>query len=164
MAAVLLIGLAALLMLEGAAQVPIGAGLAPALIHEAETVLAGGQAPIARPPHEDILPIRHYIIPPGRPEVTVPILMYHYIRYYDSPTDRVGSDLSVSPDDFRVQMDFLAANGYHPIDFNDLRGYLHGTQVLPSRPVILTFDDGYADFFTAAYPVLAEHDFKAVSY
>jgi peptidoglycan/xylan/chitin deacetylase (PgdA/CDA1 family) len=36
--------------------------------------------------------------------------------------------------------------------------------VLPSKPVILSFDDGYADFYTTAYPVLAQHGFKAVSY
>src|SRR4030088_3603267 len=35
---------------------------------------------------------------------------------------------------------------------------------LPSRPVVLTFDDGYADFFTAAVPVLQSHGFTATSF
>ena len=165
MAAVLLIGVAALLGLEALAQAPIGGKVAPAVMSGAQAILAGGGSHSnGGPRHEDIVPIRHYVIPAGRPEVTVPILMYHYIRYFQDPNDRVGSDLSVSPDDFRAQMDYLRANGYHPVDFQDLRGYLHGDQVLPSRPVILTFDDGYADFYTTAYPVLAQHDFKAVSY
>ena len=168
LAAVLLIGVAALLALAAIAQAPIGNGIPPAVAEKAQAVLAGKSAPAnpanANPKHEDIVPVRHYVIPPGRPEVTVPILMYHYIRYYNNSADRLGDDLSVNPDDFRAQMDYLKANGYHPVDFDDLRGYLHGTQVLPSRPVILTFDDGYADFYTTAYPILAQHNFKAVSY
>jgi peptidoglycan/xylan/chitin deacetylase (PgdA/CDA1 family) len=167
MAAVLLIGLAALLTLGAINQAPIGSGVTPAIVNKAQAVLAGTGAPapaVAKPSHEDIVPVRHFVIPPGRAEITVPILMYHYIRYYNDPRDAVGDDLSVNPDAFRAQMDYLKANDYHPIDFNDLRGYLHGTQVLPSRPVILTFDDGYADFYTTAYPVLEQHDFKAVSY
>jgi len=50
------------------------------------------------------------------------------------------------------------------ITFRDLRGYLTGARGLPSQPVILTFDDGYEDFYTAALPVLLSHDFKAVAY
>jgi peptidoglycan/xylan/chitin deacetylase (PgdA/CDA1 family) len=90
--------------------------------------------------------------------------MYHYIRVNPDPLDRLGYDLSVTPADFRLQMDWLAANGYHPIDFEDLRGYLLGHGTLPARPVVITLDDGYRDLYTTAYPVLREHDFKAVAY
>jgi peptidoglycan/xylan/chitin deacetylase (PgdA/CDA1 family) len=96
--------------------------------------------------------------------VKVPILMYHYIRVNPDPRDRLGFALSVTPADFVAQMDWLAANGYHPITFRDLHAYLSGATGLPSRPVVLTFDDGYEDFYTAALPVLIAHDFKAVSY
>src|SRR5262249_48520329 len=85
------------------------------------------------------------MIPPSPPTVRVPILMYHYVRISPNPSDRLGFNLSVTPADFSRQMDWLAANGYHPIDFDDLRGYLLGREDLPSRPVILTFDDGYRD-------------------
>jgi peptidoglycan/xylan/chitin deacetylase (PgdA/CDA1 family) len=101
---------------------------------------------------------------PGPANVRVPILMYHYIRVNPDPRDTLGFNLSVTPPDFAAQMDWLAANGYHPITFRDLHAYLGGTASLPSRPVILTFDDGYADFYTTALPVLIRHDFKAVSY
>lgn len=104
------------------------------------------------------------MIPPGRPTVRVPILMYHYIRVSSDPGDRLGFNLSVTPADFSRQMDWLAANGYHPIDFDDLRGYLLGQEDLPSRPVILSFDDGYRDMYTTAFPILRSHQFKAVSY
>jgi peptidoglycan/xylan/chitin deacetylase (PgdA/CDA1 family) len=103
-------------------------------------------------------------VPAGRAAVRVPILMYHYIRVNPDPGDRLGFNLSVTPADFARQMDWLAANGYHPIDFDDLRGYLLGRGGLPERPVVLTFDDGYRDLYTTAYPVLRAHGFKAVSY
>lgn len=105
------------------------------------------------------------VIPVGRSSISVPILMYHYIR--TPPTmvsDKVGYNLSVSPEEFRAQMDWLAANGYHPVDFNDLRAYFTGSQALPSEPVIITFDDGYRDLYTTAYPILQAHNFKAVAY
>lgn len=103
-------------------------------------------------------------LPPGRASVRVPILMYHYIRINPDPRDQLGFNLSVTPADFASQMDWLAANAYHPIDFDDLRGYLLGHESLPEKPVVLTFDDGYRDMYTTAFPILRAHGFKAVSY
>ena len=104
------------------------------------------------------------VVPPGRSPVRVPILMYHYIRVNPDPGDRLGFNLSVTPADFRLQMDWLYDNDYHPVDFDDLRAYLFGNQSLPSRPVVLTFDDGYRDMYTTAFPILRVHQFKGVSY
>jgi peptidoglycan/xylan/chitin deacetylase (PgdA/CDA1 family) len=96
----------------------------------------------------------------------VPILMYHYIRVpTDSQAnDRVGWDLSTPPDVFKTQMDYLDEHGYHPITLTDFRDYLKGSRPLPDRPIVLTFDDGYADLYTQAFPVLKHHHFKAVAY
>jgi peptidoglycan/xylan/chitin deacetylase (PgdA/CDA1 family) len=115
------------------------------------------------PRHEDIVRVHKLEIPLGRSPVDVPIVMYHHVRVYNG-SDAVQADLSVTPDEFRAQMDWLWANDYHPVGFTELRAYLHGRQPLPSRPLILTFDDGYLDFYTTAYPILAQHGFKAVSY
>jgi peptidoglycan/xylan/chitin deacetylase (PgdA/CDA1 family) len=104
------------------------------------------------------------MVPAGRPSVSVPILMYHYIRFNPDPHDALGASLSVTPDDFNAQMDWLARNGYHPIDLDDLRGYLLAGAVLPSKPIVITLDDGYRDLYTSAYPVLKRHQFKAVAY
>jgi peptidoglycan/xylan/chitin deacetylase (PgdA/CDA1 family) len=104
------------------------------------------------------------MIPPGRSVIRVPILMYHYVRVNPDPRDRLGFNLSVTPADFKSQMDWLVGNDYHPIDFDDLRGYLLGHGELPARPVVITLDDGYRDLYTAAFPILRAHGFKAVSY
>src|SRR5919109_803101 len=50
------------------------------------------------------------MVPAGRPAVSVPILMYHYIRDNPDPGDVLGVNLSVSPAVFRSQMDWLARN------------------------------------------------------
>lgn len=101
---------------------------------------------------------------PGPSTVKVPILTYHYIRTNPDSHDRLGYALSVSPADFAAQMDWLAANGFHTVTTADLYAYLSGAHGLPSRPVILTFDDGYADFYDTALPILRAHDFTAVAY
>lgn len=108
---------------------------------------------------------RHQIIPLGARSIDLPILMYHYIRTPPSTrTDMLGFKLTVSPQDFQSQMGWLDANGYHPVDFNDVRAYFAGVSPLPTKPVIITLDDGYADLFTTAFPILAVHRFKAVAY
>lgn len=104
------------------------------------------------------------VVPLGRSAIRVPILMYHYIRINPVPGDQLGFNLSVTPDDFRAQMDWLTANDYHPVDFNDLRAYFEGRQPLPARPLVITLDDGYKDLYTTAYPILRAHGFKAVAY
>jgi peptidoglycan/xylan/chitin deacetylase (PgdA/CDA1 family) len=101
----------------------------------------------------------------GRQTIDLPILLYHYIRTPPSIyVERLGYNLSVSPRDFEVQMDWLASHGYHPVDFNDVRAYFAGARPLPSKPVVITLDDGYRDLYTTAYPILASHGFKAVAY
>jgi peptidoglycan/xylan/chitin deacetylase (PgdA/CDA1 family) len=104
------------------------------------------------------------MIPAGAGAIKVPMLTYHYIRTNPNRSDRMGFALSVTPADFAAQMDWLARNNYHTITTEDLYAYLKGMRGLPSRPVILTFDDGYADFYTTALPILRSHDFTAVAY
>jgi len=108
---------------------------------------------------------RREIVPLGSPSIRMPILMYHYVRTPPSiKTDQVGFRLSVSPADFQAQMDWLGSNHYHPVNFNQTRAYFAGTTALPSRPIVITFDDGYQDLYTTAFPILRAHGFTAVAY
>ena len=108
---------------------------------------------------------RHQVVPLGASVIRVPILMYHYIRRPPSMrTDLLGYRLSVAPDDFRAQMDWLYTHQYHAVNFDQIRAYFAGLQPLPARPVVITLDDGYKDLYTDAYPILAEHGFTAVAY
>jgi peptidoglycan/xylan/chitin deacetylase (PgdA/CDA1 family) len=91
----------------------------------------------------------------------VPILMYHYIRVAPNPADRIGVDLSVAPEMFVAQMDYLQREGYQTVTLAQLRRAIRGEEGLPPRPVVLTFDDGYEDFYHVAWPVLREHGFSS---
>ena len=95
---------------------------------------------------------------------TVPVLMYHYIRVNPNPQDSVGFRLSVNPQNFSAQMDYLAQQGYHTITLDDLGGFFFSHASLPSKPIILTFDDGYSDFHDEAFPILKSHSFKAINF
>lgn len=94
----------------------------------------------------------------------VPVLMYHYIRVNPVASDRVGFNLSVTPANFTAQMDYLAAHGYHTITLDDLGGALFSKTSLPAKPIVITFDDGYADCYYSAYPILQSHGFKALNF
>ncbi len=93
--------------------------------------------------------------------IRVPILMYHYVSVPPPDADKYRLDLSVTPDAFETQMDYMQINGYHPIRLSDLTDYLVNGTPLPAKPVVLTFDDGYSDIYENAYPILKNHKFAA---
>ena len=101
---------------------------------------------------------------PLGPVTYVPIVYYHYIRINPNPWDRVGFSLSTPPAMFRMQMQYLADHGFHVISLHQAVVAIKNHSGLPSRPVVLTFDDGYADFYTAAIPILRSHGFTATSF
>ncbi len=86
----------------------------------------------------------------------VPILMYHYISTPPENANNYRVTLSVPPETFRAQMQYLADNGYTTITLNDLSRAITDKQDLPAKPIILTFDDGYLDNYENAYPILQE--------
>jgi peptidoglycan/xylan/chitin deacetylase (PgdA/CDA1 family) len=98
--------------------------------------------------------------PDGIPrQIRVPILMYHHI---DNPPPNAGAirrDLSVTPRDFEAQLRYLKQEGYESITLNDLILYLTVGKPLPPKPIVFTFDDGYTDAYTHAYPLLRQFGF-----
>jgi peptidoglycan/xylan/chitin deacetylase (PgdA/CDA1 family) len=86
---------------------------------------------------------------------SIPVFMYHSI----SKTPK--NDLCVSPKQFEKQLRTLIMGGFTPITASELASaYEKGTQ-LPSHPFIITFDDGYADNYTSAFPILKKYKAKA---
>ncbi len=98
-------------------------------------------------------------IPQGR-SVNVPILMYHYVGLNPDLHDHARDILSVTPDNFDAQLSYLESSGFTAIDFETLYNGLKGIGGLPAKPILLTFDDGYIDFFINAYPILQRHHMK----
>lgn len=96
--------------------------------------------------------------------LTVPVLMYHYIRVNPSPSDIVGYNLSVTPENFGLQMEYLSTHNYHVITPDDLVPALLQNAPLPEKPIIITFDDGYADSHDNALPILQKFGFKGIEF
>jgi peptidoglycan/xylan/chitin deacetylase (PgdA/CDA1 family) len=89
--------------------------------------------------------------------------MYHYIRVNPVASDRLGFNLSVTPTDFAAQMEWLVKNGYHTVFPSELSAAMTQGASLPTKPIVLTFDDGYRDFYAAAWPVLKQFGLKSSS-
>ena len=64
-------------------------------------------------------------------------------------------------EDFEQEMGLLASAGFHSISLSDLRNWSRALVSLTPKPIIITFDDGYAGNFRHALPVLIEHGFTA---
>jgi len=91
-----------------------------------------------------------------------PILMYHSISEHTSPKYK---PFAVSPALFAEHMACLHQLAYTPITVTQfINARVKGSSALPERPVILTFDDGFADFFTGAFPMLLHYGFPATLY
>ena len=88
----------------------------------------------------------------------VPILMYHYVSVPPAGADIYRRDLSVTPALFESHLKYLTDAGYHVITLDDLLYALTQGRELPTKPIILTFDDGYEDNYTNAFPLLQKYD------
>ena len=93
---------------------------------------------------------------------TFEVFCYHDVR------DQVDGDLEqestvLSTRNMARHFAWIEAHGYHPISINDLLEAQSGKKPLPSKAVLLTFDDGYKSFYTRVYPLLKLYQYPAVS-
>ncbi|HTY37217.1 MAG TPA: polysaccharide deacetylase family protein [Bacteroidota bacterium] len=93
---------------------------------------------------------------------SIPVLMYHRVLEQGDTTP--GHGIWVSASQFRSQLASLKRRGFQTITFRQYERFVRGELTLPSKPIILTFDDGYEDNYRVAFPLLQEHGFSAVIY
>jgi peptidoglycan/xylan/chitin deacetylase (PgdA/CDA1 family) len=92
----------------------------------------------------------------------IPILMYHSISSHGGPRFR---QWTVAPERFEEHLAYLAQSHYTPVTITQLVACrTRGDDALPAQPVVITFDDGYADFHENALPALHRHGFGATLY
>ena len=84
----------------------------------------------------------------------VPVLMYHHVHPLKSP-------LNVQPDVFERQLATLKNAGYRSLTIEQFADYMNGTPV-PDKSVLITFDDGYLNNYTYAYPLLKKYGMTGV--
>ena len=86
----------------------------------------------------------------------VPILAYHVIA--KPPPEARYPELFVSPSAFAAQMRRLARHGYHVVTLQQVYNFWHRGGLLPQRPIVLSFDDGFSNWHTVAYRILRRYD------
>jgi peptidoglycan/xylan/chitin deacetylase (PgdA/CDA1 family) len=96
--------------------------------------------------------------------INVPILMYHRIDYLRQTLPAMTRRLTVDPGDFARQMAWLKANGFHTLTQSQLLAALLHRVALPSKPIVVTFDDGYRDVLGKASPVIQQLGLHATEY
>jgi peptidoglycan/xylan/chitin deacetylase (PgdA/CDA1 family) len=96
----------------------------------------------------------------------VPVLLYHRLiakqnrhRVEDENIDRA---YAIFDTDFAAQMDYLHRSGYSTISLDEFIAYQKDGQPLPPKPIIITFDDGFASNYFHAFPVLKKHRMTAI--
>ncbi len=94
-----------------------------------------------------------------KPKKPVAILMYHSIRVYNNSADKIGTGLSVPQSIFDTEMKALKDSGFQSIS---LSNYYSGK--LPAKPVVISFDDGYDNAYTQAFPVLKKYGYIGIFY
>jgi peptidoglycan/xylan/chitin deacetylase (PgdA/CDA1 family) len=93
-----------------------------------------------------------FFIPPTK---GIPVLMYHKV------SESTADGLSVPEKVFESHLEYLRENNYQTLSFSDLVNLHETGGKLPSKPVILTFDDAYADFAERALPMIRKFHFRA---
>ena len=88
----------------------------------------------------------------------LPILMYHRVSPTGLPET---SRYRVTPESFEEQLRYLRVAGYYSVSIEDWHVAMEKKRPLPGRAVVFTFDDGYSDFLTYAWPLLKRYGFSA---
>ena len=97
--------------------------------------------------------------------VHVPILLYHYVEHVKDKKDTIRQSLNIYPETLKSQIETLKNAGYIFVTPSDLAKVLNGTaENFPKKTVILSFDDGYMDFYTDVFPILKQENVRAVAY
>lgn len=89
-----------------------------------------------------------------RDSVRLPVLMYHSVS-------EIMDDFSITPETFESSLKTITDFGYTPVSFNQVIDYVYNGTVLPEKPILITFDDGYTNNYTYAFPILKRFGYPA---
>lgn len=93
-----------------------------------------------------------------RSSIQIPIIMYHGI----TKSGGEESEYFISQSRFENDLKWYKDHGYTSVLPSQLIAYVENGSRLPEKPVLLTFDDGYANNYLYAFPLLEKYQMKAV--
>jgi peptidoglycan/xylan/chitin deacetylase (PgdA/CDA1 family) len=92
--------------------------------------------------------------------VKVPVIMYHSVAVNPDPNDTYQISLA----EFKSEMDYINSNGYTTLTNDEYYNIITKKSPMPSKPILLTFDDATLNFYNNALPVLKQYGMKATLY
>jgi peptidoglycan/xylan/chitin deacetylase (PgdA/CDA1 family) len=111
-------------------------------------------APAGLSAHEALRPVVGAVPATDAAPVRIPILMYHSIGAPDQ-------NLSVAPSEFRAEVAWLHRAGFTAVTLQEWWDSWHGGAPLPARPVVISLDDGFANWYSSALPILETYHWPA---
>ena len=91
----------------------------------------------------------------------IPILMYHSISAVDESRSHPYYRTATSVEVFEEQVSFLRENGYSAVSLSDAVSLTQGPAKAAAKCFVMTFDDGFQDFYRQAYPILSRNGYTA---
>lgn len=80
----------------------------------------------------------------------VPVLYYHSVR------ESADNEVTINPETLKTQLKYIKDQGYVTLTISDLKAYLLNNAPIPKKSIVITFDDGYMDNYSNAFPILKD--------
>ena len=108
-----------------------------------------------------VLPLDLVSRPEPADSLRVPVLVYHNIQPAGTSNAIRSAELTMRPEVFAAQMQYLKVNGFHVVSLAALTDAIEGKRTLPRPAVVITFDDGRVNQYAYAFPILKKLGFTA---
>jgi peptidoglycan/xylan/chitin deacetylase (PgdA/CDA1 family) len=99
-----------------------------------------------------------------KPLAGIPVLMYHSVSADAEPGVPPYYRVTTSPKNFRCQMQWIREDGRTAVDLATALRLLESDPAAARTAVVITFDDGFRDFYTEAWPILSDLGFTATMF
>lgn len=100
----------------------------------------------------------------GEKKIKIPIVMYHYVEYVKDAGDLIRKRLDIAPSLFEGHLQALRKANYETYFVKDIPEILDGSIHYSTHSAVLTFDDGYEDFYSVVFPLLKKYHARATIY
>ena len=143
-------------VLPGEAAADLGLAGRPALVAYVPEIVSRPITPIHRDPGSAAAPAAQ-----ATPDVTDRLPILRYTQVAENGT-AARARWRVTPRQFELQLRYLRDAGFHSVSLAAWRAAMAHRRPLPGRAVLITFDDGYIDFASEAWPLLRQYGFSAL--